>query len=261
MSESESLFVRYEVSNGAAVLTLDSPHNRNALSDRLVTDLLDSLRRAREDDDVRVVVLTHTGSTFCAGADLSAASSAGPGDVDAARARGEQLLAVLRCMVTFDKPVIGRIDGHVRAGGMGLVGACDIVIAGTTATFGLTESRLGLAASVVSVTLLPRLAPRQASRLFLTGETIDGAEAARIGVVTEAVEDTGAAVQAVMASLRKASPQGLRESKAVVNHDLVADLDAAAERVLGLSARLFASDDAREGMLSFLEKRAPSWVS
>jgi enoyl-CoA hydratase len=261
MSEPESLLVRYEASNGAAVLTLDSPHNRNALSDRLVADLLGGLNRADEDHDVRVVVLTHTGSTFCAGADLSAATSVGSGDVEAARARGEQLLGVLRRMVTFDKPVVGRIDGHVRAGGMGLVGACDIVVARSTATFALTESRLGLAASVISVILLPRLAPRQAARLFLTGETVDGTEAARIGVVTEAVQDTGAAVEAMMASLRKASPQGLRESKALVNHSLVADLDVAAERVLGLSARLFASDEAREGMVAFLERRPPRWVS
>jgi enoyl-CoA hydratase len=258
MRTDDDRLVRYEVADGIAAITLDSPANRNALSGRLVSELLESLRQAESDGDVRVVVLGHTGGTFCAGADLGEAS-AGVAD-DPATARGKQLILVLRTIVALGKPVIGQIDGHVRAGGMGLVGACDIVVAGPRSTFALTESRLGLAASVISVVVLPRLSDRAASRLFLTGETIDAVAAARLGVVSQAADDSGAAVGELAAALRAASPQGLRESKTLVNHGLLERIDAEAERVIEQSARLFASDEAREGMRAFLEKRPPRWA-
>ncbi|MEO7130080.1 MAG: enoyl-CoA hydratase family protein [Dermatophilaceae bacterium] len=249
--------VHLNLDGGVATITLDSPHNRNALSARLVEQLLDALRRADEDPAVRVAVLTHTGKTFCAGADLSEASQGAEGDP--VRARGEQLSTVLRTMITLGTPVLGLVDGHVRAGGMGLIGACDLVVAGPSATFALTESRLGLAASVISVVVLPRLTGRDASRLFLTGETIDAETAARLGLVTEAADDPRAAADRLAASLLAASPQGLRESKQLVNHALVAAFDADRERVIDQSARLFASEEAREGMRAFLEKRPPRW--
>jgi len=259
MTESDNTpLVAYEAREGTAVLTLDSPHNRNALSDRLVADLLEGLRRAEADKTIRAVVLTHTGNTFCAGADLSAASANQAGDL--ARVRGEQLVAVLRSIVVLDKPVIGRIDGHVRAGGMGLVGACDIVVAGPRSTFALTESRLGLAAAAISLVVLPRLTSRSAAYLFLTGDRIGPDEAARIGLVTESVETTEDAVQVLTAALAQASPQGLRESKALLNHAVLAEFNASAERLIDQSARLFTSDESQEGMAAFLEKRPPRWV-
>ncbi|TWP33953.1 enoyl-CoA hydratase family protein [Leekyejoonella antrihumi] len=249
--------VQYAVADAVATVTLDSPRNRNALSTQLVRELLDGLGRADRDPEVRMVVLTHTGGTFCAGADLSEASSSDAGDP--VTERGRSLLSVLRTIVTLGTPVVGRIDGHVRAGGMGLVGACDLVVAGPAATFALTEARLGLAASVISVVVLPRLSGRQASRLFLAADKVDAAEAAEIGLVTWAADDPDLVLAAVTKKLRAASPQGLRESKALVNHDLVEQLDAATDRVVEQSARLFASEDAREGMLAFLEKRSPKW--
>jgi enoyl-CoA hydratase len=249
--------VHYELDGAVATITLDSPQNRNALSTRLVEGLLAQLGRADQDPAVRVVVLTHTGSTFCAGADLSEAPS---GDGDPVRARGDQLAEVLRTIITLGTPVIGRIDGNVRAGGMGLVGACDVVVAGPRATFALTESRLGVAAAVISPVVLPRLTARDASRYFLTGDTFDAETAARIGFVTEAAEDTAGAAATLCASFLAASPQGLRESKRLVNHGLVERFDAERERLITQSARLFASEDAAEGMLAFLQKRPPSWV-
>lgn len=249
--------VHYELAGAVATLTLDSPHNRNALSTRLVEELLSHLSRAEEDPTVRVVVLTHTGSTFCAGADLSEAPS---GDDDPVRARGHQLAEVLRAIIALDRPVIGRIDGNVRAGGMGLVGACDMVVAGPNATFALTESRLGLAASIISPVVLPRLTTRDASRYFLTGETFDAKTAARIGFVTDAAEVPTAVVEALCATFLAASPQGLRESKRLVNRSLVETLDADRERLVAQSAELFASEEAAEGMLAFLQKRPPRWA-
>ena len=158
------LLVGYATEGAVARLTLDSPHNRNALSAGLVTQLHEGLRRAAEDPAVRAIVLGHTGGTFCAGADLSEASGSDP--YEAALGRARELTALLRAIVECPVPVIGAIDGHVRAGGMGLIGACDIVIAGPRSTFALTEARIGGAGDHLShaaaqavvpggVTLLP----------------------------------------------------------------------------------------------------------
>lgn len=250
--------IAVETSEGVARIALDSPHNRNALSDRLVRELREALAAADADAEVRAVVLTHTGGTFCAGADLSEASS---GEVDdPARARAEQLVDLIGDIVGLGKPVVGRIDGHVRAGGMGLVTACDIAVAGPASTFALTESRLGLAASVVSLTVLPRLTDRAASELLLTGDKIDAARAQGVGLVTRAVDDVDAGVQGYLDSFAKGSPQGLRESKLLLNHRLLAAIDADRDRLAEQSSRLFSSAEAREGMNAFLEKRPPAWV-
>lgn len=261
MSAPQGPRVRTGTSSGVMTITLDSPHNRNALSDQLVAELTEGLAAAERDDDVRCVVLTHTGTTFCAGADLSEASS-NTAD-DPARARADQLVDLLRAIVALPKPVIGRIDGHVRAGGMGLVGACDVVVASDASTYALTESRLGLAASVISLTVLPRIDPRAAARYFLTGSKFDAAEAARIGLVTEAVvgtDELDEAVAGVTGAFGRCSPQGLRESKALVTHEVLDHIDAHRDRVADQSARLFVSEEAREGMTAFMQKRSPRWA-
>lgn len=262
MSTPQGPRVRTETTSGVMTITLDSPRNRNALSDQLVAELTEGLAAAEADDTVRCVVLTHTGNTFCAGADLSEARS-NTAD-DPARARADQLVDLLRAIVALPKPVVGRIDGHVRAGGMGLVGACDVVVAGSASSYALTESRLGLAASVISLTVLPKVSPRAASRYFLTGSQFDVAEAARIGLVTEAVggtDELDEAVARLTGELVLCSPQGLRESKALVTHGLLAHIDAHRDRVADQSARLFVSEEAREGMTAFKEKRAPRWAT
>ena len=250
--------VSYTVDGAVARLTLDSPHNRNALSARLVGQLHDGLRRATGDPAVRAVVLGHTGGTFCAGADLSEASGGDP--FDAALGRARELTATLRAIVECPVPVIAAVDGHVRAGGMGLVGACDIAIAGPRATFALTEARIGVAPAIISLTLLPKLSPRAAARYFVTGETFGAEQAARVGLVTEATDDVAAAVDAITADLATASPQGLAASKALTTSAVLAGFDRDAERLAADSARLFVSEEAREGMQAFLEKRPPRWA-
>ncbi|MYS38720.1 enoyl-CoA hydratase [Streptomyces sp. KhCrAH-43] len=233
---------------GVTTLTLDSPANRNALGAGLVTELADALEACAGDDSVRAVVLTHTGTTFCAGADLRA-----PADPHA-------FVALMRRIVALPKPVVARVTGHVRAGGLGLLGACDIAVAGPGASFALTESRLGLAPAVISMPLLPRIDPRAAGRYYLTGERFDAAEAERIGLVTLAAEDVDDALAPVLDGLRRASPQGLAASKALVTATVLQSFDQHAEDLIARSARLFASDEAREGMTSFLERRDPAWV-
>lgn len=242
-----------------ARLTLNSPHNRNALSTSLVNQLHQGLRDASADPAVRAVVLGHTGGTFCAGADLGEAGGGDPFSMAVARAR--EMVTLMRAIVSSPLPVIAAIDGHVRAGGFGLVGACDIAVAGPRSTFALTEARIGVAPAIISLTLLPKLSARAAARYYLTGEKFDAGQAAEIGLITVAAEDVGAAVDKLVSDIGRGSPQGLAASKALTTTAVLEGFDRDAERLAEESARLFVSDEAREGMLAFLQKRAPNWTS
>ncbi len=254
-----STLVHYSVEGPVARITLDSPHNRNALSTALVNQLRQRLCDAAGDSSVRVVVLGHTGGTFCAGADLSEASGGDAAETVADNAR--QLTSVLRSILELPQPVIGAIDGHVRAGGLGLVGACDIVVAGPNSTFALTEARIGVAPSIISLTLLPKMSARAAGRYFVTGEKFGAEEAAAMGLVTMAADDVDVAVAALSVEIAKGSPQGLAASKALTTKEILNAFDDRAEALTRQSAALFVSDEAREGMLAFLQKRPPNWLS
>ncbi|MDX3544538.1 enoyl-CoA hydratase family protein [Streptomyces europaeiscabiei] len=240
--------VRHAHHRGIATLTLDSPANRNALSAALVAELRDALDRCGKDDTVRAVVLTHTGNTFCAGADLR-----DPPDPQA-------LVDLLRRLLELPKPVVARVTGHVRAGGLGLLGACDIAAAGPEATFALTEVRIGVAPAVISLTLRPRTDPRALARYCLTGERFGSAEAARIGLLTTAGADVDDVLEPVLDGLRRASPRALAETKHLLTTKVLENFDLDAGELTRLSSRLFASADAREGMAAFLERREPGWV-
>jgi enoyl-CoA hydratase/methylglutaconyl-CoA hydratase len=243
--------VHYEVADDVATIALDSPANRNALSRRLVAELAERLERAEADPAAKVVLIRAEGSVFCSGADLSEA--AGTDAQDAPRA----IVRLQRLVVGSTKPVVLRLQGAVRAGGIGLVAAADVVIADQDATFALTEVKLGLAPAVISLTVLPRLTSRAAAYTFLTGETFTGAEAERMGLVTAAVP-AGALddeVARVCASLATGAVQGLRESKALLARDLLERIDRLGEDVAEQSARLFASEEAKEAMTAFLTRR------
>ncbi|HEX6075308.1 MAG TPA: enoyl-CoA hydratase family protein [Micromonosporaceae bacterium] len=246
--------VHLRVAAGVATITLDSPRNRNALSRQLVTELSWRLDAAAGDAATRAVVLTHTGGTFCAGADLSEAKEGGMAEGTKA------LLRLLRDIVTLPKPVVARIDGNARAGGLGLIGACDIVVASESSSFAFTEARLGLAPAIISLTVLPRLDSRAAGRYFLTGEKFIGPVAERIGLVTCSAVDVDRALEEILAGLRAGSPQGLAESKKLVSAEVLAMLEQRGEDMAELSARLFGSEEALEGMTSFLRRRPPRWA-
>jgi enoyl-CoA hydratase/methylglutaconyl-CoA hydratase len=243
--------VHLAVNDGVATITLDSPHNKNALSQQLTGELLERLENADADDAVRVIVIRSALDVFCSGADLSEATTVGMG------VGAQRMVDVQRAIVANPKPVVARVAGPVRAGGIGIVAAADISIAGESATFALTEVRLGLAAATISLTVIPRLADRAASWTFLTGDGFDGAEAARLGLVTRAVPDDelDAAVDAVLKSLLKGIPQGLRESKKLLNRELLADIDARGKELAELSAGLFGSPAAQEAMRAFLNRK------
>ncbi|MBF6352499.1 enoyl-CoA hydratase family protein [Nocardia flavorosea] len=251
--------VRYAVEEGFATLTLDSPHNRNAISSALVTQLLEGFERARGDGAVRGVVLTHTGNTFCAGADLKEAVDADP--AAAADIRTQWMVRLLRTILELPKPVVARVDGNVRAGGMGLLAACDIAVAGRGSSFALTEARLGLAPFVISLTLLPKLTARAADRYFLTGEKFDADTAERIGLITLAADDPLTATTGLLAELRQGSPQGLAESKRLTTAPVLAEFDRSAVELARRSGRFFGTPEVIEGMTAFLQRRPPRWAA
>jgi enoyl-CoA hydratase len=247
--------VHYAVDRSIATITLDNPDNRNTLSKALVTALAEHLSAAAADADVRAIVITHTGRTFCAGADLKEQASEG-GPAEGTR----RMLSLQRSIVEIAKPVVARIDGHVRAGGIGIVGACDIVLAGPATTFAFTEVRLGLAPAIISLTTRGRMTDRAVSRYYLTGETFDANAAAAAGLVTTATDDLDNELETLCDALRACSPQGLAETKPLTTGTTTAAFDARADDMRALSQRLFESEEAREGMLSFLEKRPPRWA-
>ncbi|MGB9279650.1 MAG: enoyl-CoA hydratase-related protein [Pseudonocardiaceae bacterium] len=239
--------VHLAVQSGIATITLDSPANRNALSAPLRAQLSDALDRSAADGSVRMVVLDHTGPVFCAGMDLTEP----PGAV-------RELPGILQRIWTHPRPVVAKLAGHARAGGIGLLAAADVAVAAQGATFAFTEVRLGLVPAVISVPVLPRLLPHAAHELFLTGETFDAARAAAIGLLNSAVpaDQLDTEVDRYTAMLIKGAPEALTLTKQLLHAPTtVPDFPA----MLELSAARFASAEAQEGIRAFAEKRSPSW--
>jgi enoyl-CoA hydratase/carnithine racemase len=232
-----------------ARITLDSPERRNALSRAVLDQLRAGLDRAAT-DDVRAVVLAANGPAFCSGADLNEALA--DGMTDSAR----RLADVLRAVLALPKPVVARVHGPVRAGGIGLVAACDVAISADRITYAFTEARLALAPAVISLTVLPRMTPRAASRTFLTGTPFTAAEAAAWGLVTHTVplDDLDTEVTAVLAGLAAGDPQGLAATKKLLNADALARFDAHVDDAVTTSAELFGSDPARAAMAKLLKR-------
>lgn len=239
-------------------LTLDSPHNRNALSTPLMTELLAGLAAAVADDTVRAIVLDHTGPVFCSGADLKETAAAYASGTVPAGMLGDVLVAVREC----PKPVLAKVAGPARAGGLGLIAAADLVVCAEEATFAFTEVRIGVIPAVISATVLPRLSPRAAAELYLTGETFDGRRAAEIGLVTAAVPADGldAAVERYRVALVKGAPKALAGAKELLRRPAATDLRAEIAALAALSTGYFLSDEGREGVLAFREKRPAAWV-
>ena len=243
--------VHYSTDGAVGTLTLDSPHNRNALSRQLVAELFAGLEQAAAEPEVKVVLITSTGRVFCSGADLSEASTGGMDEGT------RKIVELQRLIVSLDKPVVTRLGGAVRAGGIGIVAASDIVVAAEDATFALTEVKLGLAAAIISLTVHARMSPRAAALTTLGGEVFTGTEAAAYGLVTTAVPaaELDAEVARVCASLATGAAQGLRESKRILNRELLARIDAHGDEMAELSSRLFASEEARTAMTAFLSRK------
>ncbi|WNV83346.1 enoyl-CoA hydratase-related protein [Umezawaea sp. Da 62-37] len=249
--------VHYEVRRGIATITLDSPRNRNALSAQLRGELTRHLKTATDDDGVRVVVLSHTGSVFCSGMDLKEAGGA------SANQQGvNEFPAILEQIWTSPKPVVARLAGPARAGGVGIVAACDIAVAVESATFAFSEVRIGVVPAVISVTVLPRLLPRAAHELFLTGEAFGAERAVAIGLINSSVPADGldAEVGRYTDMLALGAPGALAATKRMLQEPRAAELGGVFADMLELSARHFGGVEGQEGIAAFVGKRKPSWV-
>ena len=207
--------VHHEVADGVATITLDSPHNRNALSRQLVTQLFDALDRAEQDPEVRVVLIRSADRVFCSGADLSEAAEGGMEE------GAQALVALQRRILSHRPPVVTRLAGPVRAGGLGIVAASDIVLCSDDVTFAFTEVRLALTPAVISLTVLPRLTSRGAADSFLTGRKLRRRRGGADGPRHQVGRSRGARRRGrrVCADLVKGHPQGLRETKALLARD------------------------------------------
>lgn len=249
--------VHRTVTDGVAAITLDSPHNRNALSAQLRRELREHLSDAGGDDAVRVIVLGHTGKVFCSGMDLKESRAATAEDQGV-----QEFPGILEQIWTSRKPVVAKLSGPARAGGVGLVAACDIAVASENATFAFSEVRIGVVPAVISVPVLPRLLRRQAHELFLTGETFDAHRAVSIGLLNAAVpaDDLDAEVARYTAMLALGGPEALAATKEMLRTPRAATMAEDFAAMLALSARHFASAEGQEGIRAFAEKRKPAWV-
>lgn len=249
--------VRTSTSGPVATIRLDSPKNRNALSRQLRRELGDHLDRAITDPAVRVLVLTHDGPAFCSGADLAEIRTRT--DTDHGEVPVGDLIATLW---NSPKPVIAVLRGPARAGGTGLMAACDLVIADESVSFAFSEVRIGVIPAVISAPLAARVQPAKLHHYFLTGESIDAREALAIGLVNAAAESSeiDATLSRYTELLLRGAPQALAGAKTLVRPK--AALSSAKLAGLNeLSVTYFDGEEAAEGMTAFLEKRDPSWVN
>jgi len=259
MAEPLGPAVLYEVADAVATVTLNRPDQRNVLNAESLGPLLEALRAAAADDAVRVVVLTGTGNTFCAGADLRAAASAPAGFAGS----GPRLtVQVLEALLDHPKPTVARVQGHVAGGGNGLVAACDLAVAVQDARFAFSEVRVGVAPAVISVVCLRVMPPREAAELMLTGERVDAARALRTGLLSAVVppgelDDT---VSRWVGQLRLGGAGAVAATKELLRRVPAMSRDAAFAYTSELSATLFAGPEAAEGMAAFVQRRPPSWA-
>lgn len=247
-----------------ARLTLNRPDMRNAFDETLIAALTAALKAAVEDPQVRVLLLTGAGKAFCAGGDLNWMRKMGTLTDADNRKDATRLADMLHAVWTCPKPLVACVNGDAYAGGMGLVAACDIAVAADSAHFCLSETRLGLLPATISPYVIRALGERASNRYFLTAERFDAATALRLGLVHEVVPAAQAleAAEALCRTLCANGPGAVRASKRLVRDfagqpldaDLIAD---SVERI----AAIRSTEEAREGVTAFLEKREPAWRS
>jgi methylglutaconyl-CoA hydratase len=252
------------VAGKVATITLNRPQLRNAFNENAIADLTMAFDEASQDKDVRAIVLAAHGPAFCAGADLNwmkkmAGYSAAENEADALR-----LADMLRTIYYSPKPVVARVQGDCYAGGMGLVAACDIVVVADGVNFCLSEVKLGLIPATISPYVIKAMGDQAARRYFLSAERFDAREAHRLGLAHEVVaaDQLDAKVGEIVKALTGNSPNAVREAKALVRD--IAGLpidDVLLADTAGRIAAIRASDEGREGVAAFLEKRKPSWLT
>ena len=241
--------VRLASDGGRATITLDSQHNRNALSQQLVHELGECLDAA---DGARVIVLRHEGPAFCAGADLKERRDDGAVD-------SRPMVTVMERLMDAPCPTICAVQGAVRAGGLGLMAACDLVVVHPGVTFALTEVRIGVAPAIISVPILRRVQPGRIAAAMLTGEPFDAVEARTIGLVTHVADDVDTAVDGLCAGVLAGAPGAVAATKGLLWRVAAMERSAAFDEMRRLSEALFLGPEGQEGMAAFRERRAPAW--
>ena len=250
-----------------ARLTLNRPEVRNAFDDRLIGEILDALEEVRvaldgpAESAPRVMVLTGTGETFCAGADMNWMRRSVSYTRDENEADAKRMATMLRELDELPIPTIGRVNGASLGGGMGLVSCCDMVVAVDSAQFGFTEARLGIAPAVISTFVMGKIGAAAARRWFLTAEIFDAAQAKEMGLVHEAVPaaQVDATVERLVQALLGNGPRAVIAAKLLIREALARPRKEAIENAVRVIAGLRASPEGQEGLGAFLEKRAPSW--
>ena len=248
---------------GVATVTLNRPEVRNAFNDEVIAELTQAFTQLGQNDTVRAIVLAAEGTAFCAGADLNWMRRMADYTRDENLADAARLAEMLRVIYTCPKPTVARVQGDVYAGGMGLVAACDMAVSVYTATYCLSEVKLGLIPATISPYVIRAMGARLAHRYFLTAERFTAAEAHRIGFVHEVVtvDALDAKVAELTQALASASPNAVCAGKRLVLDVAEREINAAliAGTVEGI-ADIRASGEGREGVQSFLQKRKPSWL-
>lgn len=252
------------VQDRIARITLTRPEVRNAFNDAVIQQLKAAFETVGARDDVRAVVLAAEGPAFCAGADLNWMRRMADYTREENLADAGQLAAMLKAIYACPKPTIAAVQGDVFAGGMGLVAACDMAVSVRTATYCLSEVKLGLIPATISPYVIRAMGARAAHRYFLTAERFSAEEAHRIGFVHELVDADAldAKVGDLAQALVGASPAAVRACKRLVQDVAERPIDDAliAATVEGI-ADIRASDEGREGVASFLQKRKPAWLA
>ncbi|MGF6372553.1 methylglutaconyl-CoA hydratase [Paraburkholderia sp. RAU6.4a] len=254
--------LKVEFAGQIATVTLNRPDVRNAFNETMIAELTAAFTALDTRDDVRAVVLAANGKAFCAGADLNWMKKMAGYSDDENRADAMRLAGMLSAVYRCNKPVIARVSGDAYAGGMGLIAACDIVVAVESAHFCLSEARLGLIPATIAPYVIRALGEQASRRYFLTAEAFDCATALRLGLVSEAVsaEQLDATVAQLAQTLCANGPQAVRACKRLVQDIAGRELsDALIEDTAVRIAKTRAGAEGREGVASFLEKRTPGW--
>ena len=253
-----------EVDAGVGIVTLNKPERHNAFDDTMIAELADALEKMGGDDAVRLVVVSSTGKSFCAGADLNWMQRAAQYSLDENKRDAGELAEMLLRVADCPKPVIARVQGPAYGGGVGLVAACDMAVATFETKFALTEVKLGLIPAVISPHVIAAIGERAARRYMLTAEAFSAAEAYRLGLLHEMVPDEAALDEAIgewVTTLLKNGPQALAECKALIRSVSNRPLGPkVVEYTVDRIANVRVSPEGQVGLGAFLQKRKPNWV-
>ena len=260
MSRFKNLLIRSE--GGVQTITLNRPEKRNALNPELIGELSTALGEA-ERCDCGVVILTGAGSAFCAGLDLEHLETLQAHTPEENRRDSENMARVLRALYDFPKPVIAAVNGPAIAGGMGLATIPDFTLAVPEAKFGYTEVRIGFIPAIVASFLLRQIGEKRTRELLLTGKMLKAQEAMQLGLVTQVVsaEDLMGAAQALAQSLLQNSPQAMIAVKRLLARHASRQLDEEIEEAIRANANQRSTEDFKEGVRAFLERRKAEWPS